>query len=41
MIPTLSVYLAIHPSTHEDAVEDPNGTKLHKAEYLLEMNYLI
>lgn len=34
IILTLFPYLTTHPLTHEDATEDPNGTMLHKAEYL-------
>jgi len=41
MIPTLFFYSTILPLTHQDAVEDPNGTKLHKVEYLLERSNLI
>lgn len=41
IILTLFPYLTTHPLTHEDAKEDPNGTMLHKAEYLRKQRYLI
>lgn len=41
MIPTWFVCLTILPSTHEDAVEDPSGTKLHMVVCLLEKSNLI